>query len=198
VRSAASPDRGEADAQYDAPIDGPLPLPDPPLSGAGFVLRPFRPDDLAAARRLLEDEAAARWVPALPADDGSGVASFYEGCREDGTLLHLVIADSGGDYLGELMVAPGEHGVAELGCCLAAEARGNGVAAAAFTALSNWALAREGLGLARLQAFVALENPAGIRLAQRAGYRREGVLRSYWELDGRRLDVALLARVYEA
>ena len=37
------------------------------------------------------------------------------------------------------------------------------------------------LGLGRVQVFVAPENVAALRLAERAGFRREGLLRSYWE-----------------
>ena len=93
-------------------IDAAIPYPEPPLTGESFVLRPFREDDFEAALELEEDAAAARWVPALPATDGAGVVEFYEACRQEGSLLHLVIADRGSDaYLGEAMVALGEHRV---------------------------------------------------------------------------------------
>ena len=46
-----------------------------------------------------------------------------------------------------------------------------------------------------LQVFVAPENVAALRLAERSGFRREGVLRSYWEMDGKRIDVVILSRV---
>ena len=45
-------------------------------------------------------------MPALPAADGAGVVAFYDECRLDGSLLHLVIADRVTDaYLGETMLA---------------------------------------------------------------------------------------------
>ena len=46
-----------------------------------------------------------------------------------------------------------------------------------------------------MQVFVAPENVAALRLAERAGFRREGVLRSYWEIDGARLDVVVLSLI---
>ena len=111
------------------PSTRPIPYPEPPLAGAAFVLRPFREDDFDAALELEQDAAAARWVPALPAADGAGVVAFYDECRREGSLLHLVIADRASDaYLGETMLALGEHGVGEVGCCLVPAARGRGIA----------------------------------------------------------------------
>ena len=133
-------------------------------------------------------------MPELPAADGAGVVAFYDTCRREGSLLHLVIADRVTDaYLGEMMLALGEHRVGELGCCLVPAARGRGIATEALAALIDWALTD--LGLGRVQAFIAPENVAALTLAERAGLRREGVLRSYWEHGDGRLDVVVLARV---
>jgi RimJ/RimL family protein N-acetyltransferase len=92
-----------------------------------------------------------------------------------------------------MMLAFDEHRVAELGCCLAPAARGRGIATDAIVALTDWAL--HDLGLGRVQVFVAPENVAAVSLAERAGFRHEGVLRSYWEHGDERLDVLVLARV---
>ena len=147
-----------------------------------------------AALALERDAAAARWVPELPAADGAGVVAFYEACRREGSLVHLVIADRVTDaYLGEMMLALGEHRVGEVGCCLVPAARGRGIATEALVALTDWAFAE--LGLGRVQVFVAPENVAALGLAERAGFRHEGVLRSYWEHGDGRLDVIVLARV---
>jgi RimJ/RimL family protein N-acetyltransferase len=177
-------------------VETPIAYPSPPLAGAEFVLRPFRADDFDAARGMEQDAATARWVPELPADDGPGVAAFYEDCRRDGSLLHLAIADRASDrYLGEAMLALGEHRVCELGCGLVPEARGRGIATEALVVLTDWALAESGLGLGRVEVFVAPENVAALTLARRAGFQEEGVLRSYWEQGDGRLDVIVLARV---
>lgn len=181
-------------ASYDAPVADSLPFPEPALGGPGFILRPFREDDFAAARTLEQDPAAARWVPSLPADDGAGVVAYYDRCREDGELLHLVIADPRSDaYLGETMLAPGEHRTGEVGCCVAPAARGRGIATGTLRALTDWSFAT--LGLGRVQVFVGVENVAALRLAEASGFRREGTLRGYWEEDGRRLDAIILARL---
>ena len=36
---------------------------------------------------------------------------------------------------------------------------------------------------------------AALRMSERVGFQREGVLRRYWEVDGERLDVVMLARL---
>jgi ribosomal-protein-alanine N-acetyltransferase len=171
-----------------------IPYPDPPLVGASFVLRAFRPDDFDAAADLGRDPAAARWVPTLPADDGPSVAAYLEDCREDGEMLVLVIADRVNDaYIGEVVAVLGEHRVGELGCGVALAARGRGVATEALRLLSTWAF--DALGLGRLQVFVGTGNLAARRLALSAGFREEGVLRSYWEADGERHDAIVLSRL---
>jgi ribosomal-protein-alanine N-acetyltransferase len=171
-----------------------IPYPEPELVGATFSLRPFREGDFTAAVALGEDAAAARWVPPLPAADGAAVVAFFEGCRKEGLLLHLVIADrEDSAYLGEVMMALGEHGIAELGCCVVPAARGHGIATGALQLLADWALRT--LGLGRIQVFVAPENVAALRLAGSAGFRREGLLRSYWEHDGARVDAIVLSRI---
>jgi RimJ/RimL family protein N-acetyltransferase len=160
----------------------------------GFHLRPFGEDDFALALELGKDDDAARWVPALPAGDGAEVATFYEACRRDGGLLHLVIADGATDaYLGEVMMAPVERGVGELGVGVVPAARRRGVATEALRLLADWVL--EALGFSRVQVLVATENGAALRLSERAGFSREGVLRSYWEHAGARLDVVVLSRL---
>ncbi len=150
--------------------------------------------DFEAALALEQDAAAARWIPALPAADGSALAEFYEQSRREGGFLHLVIADRTSDaYLGEAMLAVGEHNVGEVGCCVVPAARGRGVATEALVLLTDWAFAE--LGLGRVEVFVATENVAALRLAERSGFRQEGVLRSYWETDDGRVDVFVLARL---
>ena len=133
-------------------------------------------------------------MPALPEADGAGVAAFYDACRLEGSLLHFVIADRVTDaFLGETMLALGEHRVGEVGCCLVPAARGRGIATEALRLLTDWSFTA--LGLGRVQVFVAPENLPALRLAESAGFQREGVLRSYSEHDGERLDAVVLSRL---
>jgi [ribosomal protein S5]-alanine N-acetyltransferase len=171
-----------------------IPFPTPPLGDPRFTLRPFRPSDFAAARELDERSGEPGWVETLPEADGTGMADAFEEHRLQGSLLQLVIADpDDGAYLGELSLAMVEPGIAELGCAIVPAARRRGIATAALQLVSAWAL--ETLQLRRLQVTVEPRNAPALRLAERAGYRREGVLRAYREVDGRRMDAVLLSRV---
>jgi len=135
-----------------------------------------------------------RWVPELPAADGREVEAYYEECRIEGSWLQLVIADLATDrYIGEIVVVVGEHRVGELGVGVVRAARGRGTATEALRMLADWAIAT--LDLGRAQVFVAQENVPALRLAESAGFRREGLLRAYWEYDGARIDAIVLSRL---
>ena len=124
----------------------------------------------------------------------SAVVELFEQYRADGELIHLVIADGTHDaYLGEVMVVMCEHRVAELGIGLAARTRGRGIATEAFRTFVVWCATA--LDIGRLQVLVAPENVSAMRLAERSGFRREGLLRSYWEHDGIRLDAVMLSLI---
>ena len=70
-------------------------------------------------------------------------------------------------------------------------ARGRGLATEALALLAGWAL--DALGVGRLQVFVSPENPAALRFVEKVGFRREGVLRDYWDEGGTRLDAVVLS-----
>ena len=71
--------------------------------------------------------------------------------------------------------------------------RGRGIATEALRLVAEWALGV--LGLGRVQVLVAPENVPALRLAEKAGFQGEGLLRSYWESDGERLDAIILSRL---
>ena len=80
---------------------------------------------------------------------------------------------------------------ANLGYWVAQSARGHGLAARAVALVSAWAFAR--LRLARLEIWVEPANVASQRVAQRAGFAHEGLLRSYVQLRTRRGDAHMYA-----
>ena len=67
-------------------------------------------------------------------------------------------------------------GAGHIGYWMAANARGRGLATAALRTLSRWAI--EELGLGRVELATDPENLASQRVAEKAGFQREGVLRS--------------------
>jgi len=119
----------------------------------------------------------------------------YEDGRRDGSREAFAAVDDDGAFLG-LALAPEidrEAGEAELGYVVAPAARGRGVATEMLRALTAWAL--DELGLVRLTLIIDAENPASKRVAERCGYELEGVMRSVYLKQGRRIDAELWALV---
>ena len=177
----------------------PLLYPDPPLAGDGFVLRRFRARDFDAAAAAREDREAARWVNPIAFTTGRAMARHLEGQRRRGTLLHFAIVDPrDSEYLGEILLflrarQAAELDVGEIAYVISPGARGRGIAPAAVRLLSEWAFAT--LGLARLQLSVAPENASSVRVAEKAGYQYEGLVRSLKVIRGRRVDSRLYSRL---
>jgi RimJ/RimL family protein N-acetyltransferase len=74
-----------------------------------------------------------------------------------------------------------------IGYWMTAEARGRGLTTAALRALSRWGI--EDLGLGRVELVTDPENIASQRVAEKAGFQREGILRSMLlSRDGSRRD----------
>jgi len=103
-----------------------------------------------------------------------------------GEAATFAICDDADCCLGHVFVNLTSQARGNVGYWLLPEARGKGLATRAVRLLSRWAL-RE-LRLARLGLLAEPSNPASLRVAERSGFQREGVLRSYGEIDGRRVD----------
>ena len=84
-----------------------------------------------------------------------------------------------------------DAGRVELGYWLLPEGRGRGRATRAVQLVSRWALSQP--GVARLELATASENTASQRVAERSGFQREGVLRSYNLVDGSREDAVFFS-----
>ena len=174
-----------------------LPLPDPPLADDTIRLRPWSVDDVEPAHRATQDPLIPRFtrVPAGQTQDGVRLfLATLEPARAAGRSLGLVIADTGtGELLGSvgLLGFDWDERRCEIGYWLAPWGRGRGAATRAVRLLSPWAL-RE-LGVARVALHTTPDNEASQRVAERAGFTREGVLRSFEERDGRRLDVVVFS-----
>jgi RimJ/RimL family protein N-acetyltransferase len=165
------------------PTGEPIPFPDPPLGGVGFVLRAWSDDDTAGYRAAIEDPQSVRFLN----DYGAVSAADAERERSSGEMLVLTIADTADNgFLGFVALIMRPHRVAELAYLVAPEARGRGLAPSAVRLLGDWAFTA--LGLERLQLRIAPDNTSSQRVAERCGYRFEGVLRSDFELRGKRQD----------
>jgi RimJ/RimL family protein N-acetyltransferase len=67
------------------------------------------------------------------------------------------------------------------------------VATRTLRLLTDWGFS--GLGLERIALWIDVANPASERVAERVGYVREGVLRSYWFKEDIRHDFGIWSRL---
>jgi RimJ/RimL family protein N-acetyltransferase len=90
-----------------------------------------------------------------------------------------------------LALASWEQGVAEVGYALTREAQGRGWMAPALDQLLAELFGQT--AIERLEARCSVDNLASQRVLEKVGFVREGLLRGYFELQGRRVDNFLYA-----
>jgi RimJ/RimL family protein N-acetyltransferase len=81
---------------------------------------------------------------------------------------------------------PTDPAVGEVSFLVAPQARGRGYATAAVRALTEWGFTE--LGLIRVQWWAEVGNDASRRVAEKAGFTMEGLVRQGYQDDGRRRD----------
>jgi RimJ/RimL family protein N-acetyltransferase len=109
----------------------------------------------------------------------------------EGTGATFAICDAAGECVGHVFVNIPGASRGNVGYWLLPEARGKGMATRAVRLISRWAL--RDLGLARLGLSTEPSNHASQRVAERSGFQREGILRSFNEIDGRRVDCVIFS-----
>lgn len=178
----------------------PIPrLSGPPTDGR-ITLRSWTDADVPAVTRACQDPETQRWT-GVPTGYEEEYARQYLGGREEsrrlGETLDLAIADAQDlAMLGSvgLVAFDASNRRAEVGYWVAPHGRGRGVATAAVRLLS--AAVFDQLDLMRLDLIVAVGNPASQRVAEKAGFTREGVMRSYLaNKQGSRDDAAMFGLV---
>jgi RimJ/RimL family protein N-acetyltransferase len=171
------------------PVEG-LAFPAEGLGDAEVVLRLPTVDDAAALAPAFQDPEIG--VPGnLPSLTEDELRAFVEHMLPDwmasGRLLPLVVCDAEGTILGggTLHHLDRERSIVELGYWLFPSARGGGVATRVARLLAAHAFS---LGIERVTAMVDVGHLASERVLERAGFTREGVLRSMPRADGTRTD----------
>jgi RimJ/RimL family protein N-acetyltransferase len=176
-----------------------IPVPEPPLEDGVVRVRGWRRDDLRARVDAWRDESLMRFMlqpaPATPSVEAAADwLDVRERRREHGEALFLVVADAADDrVLGCVWLWNVDllNGRGEVGYWLLKPARGRGAATRAVRLLVDYAFGA--LGLERLELFTLPGNTASERVAERAGFAREGVLRSYRRGPSGRVDVTAFA-----
>ena len=180
------------------PAPVPLSYPDPPLGEGAIGLRPWQDAELDVMVAICRDPDVARFTrvpdPYSEADARAWIDA-QPGRLEAGDGVAFAITSSGGAPLGSigLRIDPGDRDIVEAGYMVAPAARGRGIATTALRLASHWAV--RDLGVARVHLTTHVDNPASQRVAERAGFRREGVLRSWEEIRGERVDLVMFSLV---
>jgi RimJ/RimL family protein N-acetyltransferase len=160
-------------------------------------LEPFAEAHVPLLDELLADPDTLRWtrIPEPPPPDfGHHWTSRYEAGRSAGTKEGFAALDDDGRLLGLALVPTidREAGEAELGYMVTPSARGRGIGSTILRDLTAWAFAQ---GIQRCELVISAGNTGSERVAERAGYVREGTLRSIHLKQGRREDVSIWSRL---
>ena len=155
----------------------------PTLTDGEVTLRPWRDEDVSQAVAG-HDALIAHWF-GWP-EDGVTPERMLTAIRDwratyaaDRSVVGFAVEDADG-LAGSVDIRQREKGVGELSWALFEGRRGRGLATRAVRLLADWALSESGkggLGYSRVEAKVEPGNEASLRVATRAGLRREGVRR---------------------
>ncbi len=159
-------------------------LPAEPLRDGPTALRPWRDADIPSLAAACREREIARWTLA-PERYGETDARAYMLQRFDaihaGMAAPFAIVDAHDDrvLLGSvsLLRLDWPHRRGEVGYWLAREARGHGHATRAVALVCAWGA--RALALERVVLLAAVGNLPSQRVAERCGFEREAVLRSY-------------------
>jgi RimJ/RimL family protein N-acetyltransferase len=186
-----------------------VPLPTPRLSDGFVVVRPLEPHDAPAVAAACQDpiiQERCYFVPSpYTLEDAQSFIAESRRSLVAGEEVHCAVVAAGGaaggapfaagtpgaapfaagELLGavDLVVFP-EREAAETGYWVRREARGRGVATAALRLMIAFAF--EQVGVERLELMTETPNVPSQRLAEKLGFRREGVTRAYLASRGER------------
>jgi RimJ/RimL family protein N-acetyltransferase len=171
-----------------------LAYPDPPLTDGTVVLRRWEEADLGCVEEASRDPEIPEGttVPArFTQAEGLAWIERQWGRHDHGQGLALAIADAGSDEaLGNItLLFRQQPGTVAIGYWLVDRARGRGVGSRAVALASHWALTDA--ALERIEALVLPDNIASQRVLEKAGFWREGHLRSYLVFATRRTDALI-------
>lgn len=160
-----------------------MPRPPATFATSRLVARIPRVDDAQAVfDSYASDPDVTRYLAWRAYDRVEPLAAFLREMiahweKGDGHLAWLLCLKGTDKPIGTIGVMMEGGGKAMFGYVLAKKCWGHGFAAEALTYLVDWALAQPTLH--RAWAFCDVENPASVRVMEKAGMVREGVLRRW-------------------
>jgi len=169
-------------------------LPDARIGGHGLVLRALEERDIEAVAEACNDPETVRWLP-LPRPYGRPEARWFidifaPTTRASGVGIVRAV-EREGRLVGCVDVKRVDWAArtAEVGYWVAPWGRGSGAATDATRTVSEWMLRDRGFERVELRA--ATGNLASQRVAEKAGFVREGVARNAGRVHGGRVDLVV-------
>jgi RimJ/RimL family protein N-acetyltransferase len=159
------------------------------LRGRQVVLRAVVPTDAEVIFAACHGADMALHIPHFPdpyteEDARRFTQRAVERWERESYTLAITTARSE-EFLGVIEIGAPVEGAASIGYWVKRETRGRGVATEALMLVSRWAIAE--LGVERVWLTTSPDNVASQRVAEKAGFTREAVLRSHLSFrDGRR------------
>ena len=170
------------------------------LVGDAITLRPLRDSDSPFIVIAGNDPETQKWLPLptpyTPEDARRFINEISIATLAAGTGIVFAI-EWKGVFVGCIDIKRAEwlNGVCEIGYWTMPESRGRGLMSQALAHLSSWVLLEQ--GFARVEVRVAVENFASQRVAQKAGFVREGLARRAGRVHGGRVDLIIYSKVLE-
>lgn len=153
------------------------------LIGKQVVLRPITVNDIAAVCELGKDREISRFTfmpyPYTVKDGKRMVEATCRG-RVEGTAYNFLIIEKPSNRVAGMIHLGGinkRFKRAETGYWIGKEFRRKGMMSEALRLVVRFAFKE--LGLHRIAAYVFLDNEKSIKLLEKVGFRREGVLRDF-------------------
>jgi RimJ/RimL family protein N-acetyltransferase len=178
----------------------PFPPPDPPLADGVVLLRLPREADAPTIAEACRDPEIARWIPVphpYRLEDARAFIAFAGEGWARGHEPTFIIEDAVSRALAGAIAVhrqPDEVGKAAIGYWVAPGARGRGVATRAVRLAVRWAFTLEPR-LIRMELLTLVGNEASGRVALRAWFSREGLLRRYLPFRDDLVDAVMFARL---
>ena len=157
-----------------------------------LALRPWTEADVPALVIACNDPEISHWIPLIPSPyTEEDALTFVRGdVRPEEQSLAMTVEGTVVGAIGLGVNSMNYRG--RIGYWVAASARGRGVCTRALRLLSRWAL--DELDLQRLDLITDPDNLASQRVAEKVGFRREGVLRAHLRHpDGRIRDSVMFS-----
>ena len=160
-----------------------------------FELRPLRLDDLDDLVAELQDPEIPRWTRIPEPYGREDGREFLErsavGWSEGSGANFAIVAAADDRLIGSIGAIFQDEDAATVGYWVARRARGRGIATEALRLVSRWLL--ESFPIERVELVTSPENEASQRVAEKAGFTREGLLRRYVKIKGKRRDCVIFS-----